>query len=253
MRKCPTCQAVYNDDSLKFCLNDGATLFTPQTEESTQVYNQPINTNQPINIPIAQQTIETQFRPMAQNVEQKSGGGKGLIFALVGGLAVLFILGAVGIVGWFLINSKQDDTVATVTNKNTSPTATATPNVNATSTPDETANLKQKLSELEKKNQQLQKQQQSGRDSVPITADNSTTATPKPSVVTAKANSPGDGFLALRSAPSAETGDRINKIPHGDTLKDLSCLKPAQGKKGRWCRVDNNGNLGWAFDGFMTY
>jgi uncharacterized protein YraI len=43
------------------------------------------------------------------------------------------------------------------------------------------------------------------------------------------------------------------KIPHGDTLKVLSCLKPAPGKKGRWCRVDYNGNLGWAFDGFMTY
>ncbi len=251
MKKCPTCQSVYTDTSLKFCLNDGATLIIPQTEEATQSFNQPIHTNQPIQIPIANQTVETQFRQTVQPIEQKSGG-KGLIFALVGGLAFLLILGVAGVVGWFLMNSKKDDSVAVVNNKNASPTATATPVTTnlATPTPDETASLKQKIADLEKK---MQQQKQTGKDNVPIITDNSSTAPPKPSVVTAKAHSPGDGFLALRTGPSAETGDRILEIPHGSTIKVLSCLKPAAGKKGRWCKVDYNGNLGWAFDGFMIY
>lgn len=259
MRKCPTCQTTYTDESLKFCLTDGAALYVPQTEESTQVFNQPIQTHQPIQIPIAQETMQSQFQPNTQSFQpQQKSGGNGVLYGIIGGLIVLLLLGIIGIAGWFLIGSRKNDSVATVTNTNTSPTATATttptttPSENVSSTPDETANLKQKVNDLQK--QLNQQKQQTGKNNVPITGDAPPVSTPqKSNEIYARANSPSDGFLALRTGPSAVEGERIMKIPHGATIRVYSCLKPAPGKTGRWCRVDYNGNSGWAFDGYMIY
>jgi hypothetical protein len=257
MRKCPTCQATYTDESLKFCLTDGSALYIPNTEEATQVFNQPIQTHQPIQIPIAQQTMQSQFQPNTQSFQpqtQKSSGN-GFLYAIIGGLIVILLLGIVGVAGWFLLGSQKNNSVATVTNTNTAtatPITTPTESIPTTPTPDETANLKQKVNDLQK--QLNQQKQQTGKNNVPITGDESTVSTPPKSNETfAKANSPSDGFLALRTGPSATEGERILKIPHGATIKVLSCLKRAAGKNGRWCRVDYNGNFGWAFDAFMIY
>jgi hypothetical protein len=205
---------------------------------------------QQMRIPVSPQTEQTYARPTSPPVQPKSAGN-GLLYALLGGALTLLLVGG-GAAAWFIMNMNQAP-VANVNSegKETPLAAIASPSISPTpGAPDETAKLKQRIAELEK-----QSKQPSGRDSVPIIPGQPGPANtaPKMEGVMAKANSPADGFLALRTGPSSETGERIMEIPHGATLRVLSCLKPAPGKKGRWCRVDYNGNNGWAFDGFMVY
>ena len=69
------------------------------------------------------------------------------------------------------------------------------------------------------------------------------------------ANSPGDGFLALRSGPTIGSGTRLLKIPHGDALALGGCLDPTTspgGRYGAWCRARYAGTDGWVFDAFVS-
>lgn len=69
------------------------------------------------------------------------------------------------------------------------------------------------------------------------------------------ANSPGDGFLALRSGPTTASGTRLLKIPHGDALALGGCLAPTTspgGRYGAWCRARYAGTDGWVFDAFLS-
>lgn len=127
-----------------------------------------------------------------------------------------------------------------------------------TPTPDaESARLKEKIAELEKKVESQQKpvvQQQPPptiivRPNVPVIRGMGGSGT-------AWVNSPGDGFLALRSYPSAELGYRVLKIPHGATVRVLGCQGYSErvgGRAGRWCQVSYAGYTGWAFDGWLVY
>jgi hypothetical protein len=68
-------------------------------------------------------------------------------------------------------------------------------------------------------------------------------------------NSPGDGFLALRSEPSVQTGRRVRKIPHEAQVEIVTCRSSASvvgSTRGYWCQVRYNGISGWAFDAFLT-
>ncbi len=83
----------------------------------------------------------------------------------------------------------------------------------------------------------------------PIVPNNSTTQK------AATVNSPGDGFLALRSLPNGETGIRIAKIPHGTTVTVGVCgpvVKPGN-RTGHWCQTSYNGYSGWVFDAYLNY
>ena len=69
------------------------------------------------------------------------------------------------------------------------------------------------------------------------------------------ANSPNDGFLALRSGPTTAGGTRLLKIPHGDPLTLGDCTLPTTspgGRSGSWCRAVYGGTAGWVFDAFVT-
>jgi hypothetical protein len=252
MKQCPACTTNYADDTQMFCLNDGAGLIAVQNEEATMIFSPVANQIQdPLRINIPPASDPTVFvRP--QVVAEKKGG-KGLLIA---GLLAIVLLGIIGVVGigsflyWQNLTPNSNVLVANnspKTNANTVSNVPSNSTPNTSATPDETAAMKQKLANLEK---QL-KDQKNQKGSVP-TLPNSPTV-PKPSSTVARANSPNDGFLALRTAPSSETGDRILQIPHGAELKVLGCQAAVKGKKGRWCRVDYNGNLGWANDGWMTY
>ena len=73
---------------------------------------------------------------------------------------------------------------------------------------------------------------------------------------TARVNSPGDGFLAMRDEPDAETGTRLAKIPHGAVVALENCEKRAvtvAGRTGRWCMVTYQGETGWVFDAWLDY
>jgi cytoskeletal protein RodZ len=238
-----------------FCLNDGTGLTTIQNDEATLMFSPGTNPiNDPLRISIPPASDPTVFvRPQAA-AEKK--GGKGL---LIGGLIALVLLGIIGIaaVGGFVYwqNLNSRDNVVTANNSakpNTNSGSNVSTNTtnsaaNSSPTPDETAAMKQKLADLEK---QLQAQK-TQKGSVPILP--SSPATPKTGATIARANSPGDGFLALRTEPSTVTGARILQIPHGAELTVLGCQPAAKGSKGRWCRVNYNGTAGWANDGWMTY
>jgi hypothetical protein len=239
MKQCPVCKTAYTDDSLQFCLADGATLSFSTSEQPTEQFSAAIN---PIRVNIAKDEIPTivaKQSPQNPPPVEKSRGG--MIIGVLAALLLLVVLASAGVIGWLLLKDKNEVVVS-----NTQPSPTVANSATKTPTPDESAILKEKIANLEKKVQEQKPQ----KPQVPTISNSST---PQSTKITAKANSPGDGFLALRSGPSSETGERILQIPHGATITVLGCLPKAAGKKGRWCRVDYNGNLGWAFDGYMIY
>lgn len=237
MKQCPVCKTTYTDETLQFCLADGAALFNPAiTSEATQQFS---GTTNPIRVNIGQEEAPTIIanKPL-QNPQPVKKSGNGLIIGILVVLLLLVVIGSASIIGWLLLRGKNNDVVVT----NTQPSPTVSNSLTKSPTPDEAAILKEKLANLEKKVQEQ-------KNKVPTISNTSTQSTK----VTARVNSPNDGFLALRTEPSAETGDRILQIPHGANVTVNGCLPKVAGKNGRWCKVDYNGNSGWAFDGFLIY
>jgi uncharacterized protein YraI len=62
-------------------------------------------------------------------------------------------------------------------------------------------------------------------------------------------NSPRDGFLALRSDPSAKVGSRLDKVPHGTELHLSQCVKTESDIP--WCKTVFNGKEGWVFSKYV--
>jgi hypothetical protein len=70
------------------------------------------------------------------------------------------------------------------------------------------------------------------------------------------ADSPRDGYLALRSRPSVSSGARLAQIPHDDRIALGACNPTSQvpgGRVGQWCRTRWGGMEGWAFTAFMRF
>ncbi len=251
MKQCPNCKNTYTDESLKFCLADGTPLesmddaektisMSGVSDETIEMRGAPV-TN-PVRVDFQKdkepESVATVVSPQFSRQpihtvppEQKSYG---FVVGILVTLLVVVVLGFAGFAVYvFLIKPQENQTVATG-----SPTPTTMP------TGDTNLNLQDKLANLEKR-----------------LADQKTTPEPAKSVGpatqvrTARANSPADGFLALRSLPDTETGTRLAKIPHGALFTVLSCPNPENpGKiKGRWCRVNYKGVEGWAFDAYMVF
>ncbi len=234
MKQCPSCGTTYTDASLSYCLADGAALNDlSQAEEATVVRSggDPLRVNIPQTQPIIAPTTQA----------QPSGGSSGTVLKVVIGLLVLVILAIVGLglAGVLYYSSGRGDDVA-VTNVNTNrptPSPSPLPSVN------ETDELRKQIADLEKK---LNEQKNTNRPAdIPLTLPNQT------STRSARVNSPGDGFLALRTYPSSSVGGRILQIPHGASVTVGGCLAPSGG--GRWCRASYNGYSGWVFDKYLNY
>lgn len=234
MKQCPSCGTTYTDASLSYCLADGAALndISP-AEEATVVRSggDPLRVSIPQTQPIITPTTVT----------QPSDGSSGTVLKVVIGFLVLVILAIVGLglAGVLYYNSGRGDDVG-VTNVNTnksSPSPSPLPSVN------ETDELRKQIADLEKK---LNEQKNTNRPAdIPLTLPNQT------STRSARVNSPGDGFLALRTYPSSSVGGRILQIPHGASVTVGGCLAPSGG--GRWCRASYNGYSGWVFDKYLNY
>ena len=72
--------------------------------------------------------------------------------------------------------------------------------------------------------------------------------------VTARVDSPGDGFLALRAVPDARSGEPLAKIPHGTTVRLGHCQQEAarvDTRDGHWCMTSYDGKSGWVFDAWL--
>ena len=245
MKQCPNCKTNYTDDSLQYCLSDGASLLSSPDNEKT--VRMSFGGNEPMRVNIPSDSAPTVFAPQQQPVVQNQSSKKGFGLLLGGGFALLLLLIAAGIGAFiFLRQPANKNTVAAV-----SPTPIVSNNVSPTAAPnDETARLKEEMANLKK---QIENQKNPKQNAIV-----GTVSPPPPSPQngrTAHANSPGDGFLALRSEPNSESGYRITRIPHGAELTVLGCPKPSNVGKmaGRWCQVIYNGQSGWAFDGFMKF
>jgi hypothetical protein len=132
-------------------------------------------------------------------------------------------------------------------NKNTvavgTPTPSLTPDAEKQRLQDELANIQRRLDEQQKN---------ANRTSPPPPPPSPTSS----GTVTARVNSPNDGFLALRTQPDADYGDRIAKIPNGDLVTIENCNRnrvTIGGRAGRWCLVSWNGQEGYVFDAWLIY
>ena len=237
MKQCPQCRTTYTDDTLKFCLADGAAL---------QLIDEQATAVRPgVRVDIEQARTVAVPHPIPQ--QRAKGGGtviKIVIAVFVLGFLALLAAGGAGVL--YYMNSGCSPTVAKIT-----PTPTPRPTAAASPTPDaEQERLEKEIANVLK---QLEDELKSdaNRATPPAGKDDVTDGRP-----TARVNSPNDGFLALRDQPDAEHGERLAKIPHGAVVNLENCEKQKTtiaGRAGRWCMVTYNGETGWVFDAWLDY
>jgi hypothetical protein len=239
MKQCPNCKTTYTDETLSFCLADGASLVTPPPDNEETLVMPFARNSPPARFADSSPTVFTPVNPHPPT-EKKSAS----LFIVAGliGVLLLIVLGLAASVGYFLLRPDEKKTVADTV----SPTPIPVISPKSATTPDETANLKEKLANLE---QQIQAQ----KNQKPIAAQRTYPNQTPTAGNLARVNSPNDGFLALRNAPDSETGKLLTKIPHGASVTVLGCPKPSNVGKipGHWCQIVYDGQTGWAFDAFL--
>lgn len=251
MKQCSACKTTYTDETLSYCLADGKPL-VPIVDDQATIANYGgeatavLGRGGPMRVAIPQLTREARITPVFTQVSAPADRSSGGMKIILGLLAVLLLIGGiVGIGGLiFYLNSKRPE-VASVSNvTNRSPAATPSPSATANDKDD----LREQIANLEKR---LNEQKSANRPAnIPLTLPNQPATT-----TTARVNSLGDGFLALRTFPNSEEGSRILQIPHGAVITVGGCLNAIRvsGKTGRWCRASYNGYSGWVFDAFLVY
>ncbi|MEO7674881.1 MAG: hypothetical protein ABIU09_12490 [Pyrinomonadaceae bacterium] len=239
MKQCPACKTTYTDDSLSFCLADGTALLSTNDDQPTLV--KAVSSN-PLRVDIAS-TAATRdaVRDNAPIPESSSGTWiKIVLGVLILGVLAIGVVGLIGAAFYYKAAVREDDPVAKGSTPTPTPIATPTPDAEKEKLRDELANIQKKLDERKTTN-----------------ADTRPAATPNQTLgISVTANSPSDGFLALRSGPSSEAGTRVVKIPHGSRLQIGACgdyITTKQNNYGRWCRASYSGYAGWVFDKFVVY
>lgn len=239
MKQCPQCRTTYTDDTLKFCLADGA-LLSEIGEEVTAVrpgVRVDIEPPRTVAVPGAQPQKKSGFPVVKVVIALLVLGFLGLLAA--GGAGVLFYMNSSG-------NSRTvAQNIPTPTPKPTA-TPSATPDVDA-----EQERLEKELANVLKKLEDELKSDANSSSSPPPSKDDTSDGRP-----TARVNSPGDGFLALRDEPDAKTGELLAKIPHGAVVNLENCEKQqttVAGRTGRWCMVTYQGETGYVFDAWLQY
>ncbi|CAN5318060.1 hypothetical protein BH10ACI2_BH10ACI2_13430 [soil metagenome] len=241
MKQCPTCLTTYTDSTLIYCLADGAVL-TETGGEKTAVMSaaEATATRTRVSIPPTQtQMPQAYAQPAAASNSAMSSFLKIVVVLVVLGFLALI---ALGVGGFIFYRMNRAETPGNLANKGVQPVASPTPSK------DDKDELREQIANLEKRISEQKKNNQASN--IPLTMPNQPAST-----TSARVNSPGDGFLALRSLPSSEIGERIAKIPHGATIAVGGCgpvIKPGN-KSGRWCQASYNGYSGWVFDAYLLY
>ncbi len=242
MKQCPACRTNYTDDTLQFCLSDGARLNAVEDDAKTI---QMSAERHPIRVDFQNDSAPTIVPPSAVPAAKK-----GCSPLIVGGLLIvlLFAFGGIAVAVYLLAPFGTKEIVAANANSNTSPT----PKTDAINDDinGKLANLEKQLAEQKKQGQKL--------NTHPFSTQKPTPLPISPSAAQTAAVAPtGDGFLSLRTEPSVKTGVQLLKIPTGATVNLLGkCQNPGQtadGKKGRWCLVSYNNQTGWVFDAYLNY
>lgn len=233
MKQCPVCRTTYTDETLRFCLADGSALTGGTSDEPTIISHDPLR----VEIP---RVTQPDVKPPHVSGSQPSGGSGFFIKVLIGVLVLGFfvVILAAGVMG-FLYFNRSSETQVGVKKEEARSSPTPQPTIDDTELKDQIANLEKILNE----------QLKNLPANIKLDPDVDTT------VKQARVNSPSDGFLALRTFPSSETGERILQIPHGATFTVGGCLtgNKVRNKPGRWCRASYNGYDGWVYDAYLIY
>jgi uncharacterized membrane protein len=236
MKRCTKCGTAYTDETLRYCLADGAELLAE--EEFPTV---PATRPQGVRANIASDDPIRAIPPVARR------SSSGTLVKVVIGLVVAAIIGlllvvAAGAVFYYASRTGQGSPEPSVPQPSPVPTFEQISDA-------ERRELKETLANLQRTIDETAKAANSNR-----TAIDEDPLLDAPNVATVA--SPNDGFLALRSEPSSDYGERLARIPHGDTLVVVSCddeyLRIA-GRRGRWCLVEWRGRAGWVFDAWLKY
>jgi len=240
MKQCPSCRTTYTDVTLSFCLADGTPLIDV-AEEATVAGS---GRGEPMRVEIARETARQTFDPTPTPVAESASNLMKivLVVGLLGAMMLIALAGAGGLI--YFNRGSRPTQIENINNNKAKPSPSAEPSADQTNTlRDQIANLEKRLNE--------QKKGSPGAN-VPASVP---PANPSTMTTIAKANSPADGFLALRSLPNSEAGERITKIPHGATVLVGACgpvTRPVK-RSGRWCQANYNGQTGWVFDGYLSY
>ncbi len=140
MKTCPKCNTQYTDDTLSFCLNDGTPLTGAATDTPTVVFNESETVVRSSGADW-QQSQATHYIPQQHIPPQQpptSGGKSSMLVVAIAALALLAVVGVAAVGGFIYYNSSGKN--AGLTNANSSPTPSRTPETNkpsptATATP----------------------------------------------------------------------------------------------------------------------
>ena len=233
MKRCPKCNSTYSDDTLSFCLSDGAALLEADGQKTEEFST---SDRGEMRIEIPKETVAFQTPAPVTTVEEKKKGVGAFLLGILAAMFLLVLVGVGGVAIYYLAFDRDNRPVAN----------TATP------TPDkEVESLKKRLEELQGKVEEKEKETPEAE------TEPTDEKTPKPTTSIpagyAVVNSPADGFLALRTLPNHKTGQRIAKIPHGTSITLSGCQNRVKiGKRtGRWCRTSYAGKAGWVFDAWV--
>ena len=119
MRTCPTCRTQYTDDTLRYCLQDGAKLVEQLESETPTVAFKEHETVEASRPTVARSGGTTSDdEELTRFAASKRGGHRsGLLIALTAVLAVLLVVVLAGAVGlWFYL--KDNDSVSVSNNAN---------------------------------------------------------------------------------------------------------------------------------------
>ncbi len=257
MKQCPKCGTNYTDDTLSFCLSDGTPL--PESEEQATFVRPgtgPQTAKTAAYPGVGQMRVDipqTSARSNIPTATIENGPVSWVkVVAIVGVLSVMLIAAA-GIAGALIYFNKDARPSVPDSNSKTADRSSPTPNLTPTTSPTVSNNdaneLKEQIANLEKR---LNEQKNAN-----IKPSNIPSPPEQPTVNSSSAlvNSPGDGFLALRTMPSSNAGDRIYAIPSGARVFLNGCLATTRvgNKTGRWCRARYGTYSGWVFDAWLVY
>ena len=131
MKQCPTCNRTYADDSITFCLEDGALLSASYDPDATQRIPARL-TNPPPTEVLTAQPAPTEVLPhylaQPQPVARAGNNSKYLVAAL------LLILGVGGTLALVLLNQKKPSASSSLHSSNTVGNTSANANVKPTET-----------------------------------------------------------------------------------------------------------------------
>ena len=226
MKQCPTCRNTYTDETLRYCLADGATLTEVESEKETVV-----RSGVRVDIPSTAESIPV--RPTTASAKRGSPVLKIVLAIVLLGVLGVVIVAAAGVI--YYLNMQKGRVVA----------SSPTPSPISTNDP-EKERLEKELANLQK---QLAENTKPSPSKTPPGFESD-------ELPTARVNSPSDGFLALRSEPNTEYGERLAQIPHGSLVTVVSCEPESVkigSRTGRWCLVTYRTNAGWVFDAWLDY